>query len=84
MEKALGYDTHSLYHFAEPFKRFYSDLRPIAHSAYERTRREFEEMQIKIHSRQDGDFPEDLVQELERTQVSIPGCVLDTAHIIHR
>ncbi|KAF1961562.1 hypothetical protein CC80DRAFT_193879 [Byssothecium circinans] len=69
MEKALGYDTHSLYHFAEPFKRFYSDLRPIAHSGYERTRREFEEMQKKIHSRQDGDFPEDLVRKLERTQM---------------
>ena len=43
MERKLGYEIDSLNYPDDGVKRFYSDLRPVPNSVYERTKREFEE-----------------------------------------
>jgi hypothetical protein len=73
MERELGYDFRSLTHPAEASKRFYSDLRPVADSAYERIKKEFEEYQSKNNFKYGDNFPEKLLRELDQTRVSMSG-----------
>lgn len=70
MERELGYNVDSLTHPAEALRRFYSDLRPVADSAYERIKKEFEEYEKKKYHKHDGNLSEKALRELE-TQVSM-------------
>jgi len=44
MEKKLGYRVDSLNYPEDGVQRFYSDLRPVLTSPYERTKKDFEEL----------------------------------------
>lgn len=45
MESDLGYKVDALNHSGSSMVHFYTDFRPIVHSIYERTLREFEELE---------------------------------------
>jgi hypothetical protein len=70
MESKLGYKIDSLKYPDEGVKRFYSDLRPIPQSVYERTQREFEELQKQKSCKEDEAILESVLPEFGVPRVS--------------
>lgn len=54
----------------EHLKRFYSDLTPIPHSAYQRTREEFEKLERKRHCEGFATTSEESLKKMGLVQVS--------------
>ncbi len=67
MESKLGYKVNSLTYPDESSKRFYSDLRPIPNSTYEKTRKEYEGNMYRQDERIDS---EEVLPELNVVKVS--------------
>jgi len=59
MERKLGYKIDNLNYPDDCVKRLYSDLRPVLHDIYERTKKEFEEHE-KQRFRKDTIIEKDL------------------------
>ncbi len=70
MESKLGYKIDSLTYSDESSKRFYSDLRPIPDSTYERTQKEFEEYEKKKHRKDERAFSTNVLPDLDVVKVS--------------
>lgn len=84
MERELGYDFHSLAQPVDTTRRFYSDLRPVADSAYERIKKEFDEYQNKVNLKHNEGFSKKVLRKLDKTQVSMLGYDIHATHVIHR
>jgi hypothetical protein len=72
MEMTLGYKVDSSSYPNESVKRFYSDLRPVPNSAYERTKREFEEYEKQRYRKDYKTISEKILPEWGVSQVSRP------------
>lgn len=70
MESKLGYKVDSLNYPDESSKRFYSDLRPISNSIYEKTREEFEEYERKMYLRDENIVSEKYFSDFDVVKVS--------------
>lgn len=70
MESKLGYKVDLLTYPDESSKRFYSDLRPIPNSTYEKTREEFEEYKKKMYDKEEKTISEKALPELDIVKVS--------------
>ena len=70
MEFQLGYKVDSLTYPNEHLKRFYSDLRQVPQSAYQRTREEFEELERKRYRGEFAKAPDESLQKMGLVQVS--------------
>jgi len=69
MEVQLGYKVDYLTS-NKHLKRFYSDLTPIPHSAYQRTREEFEKLERKRHCEGFATTSEESLKKMGLVQVS--------------
>ena len=70
METKLGYKVDTSTYPDEHLERFYSDLRPVYHSTYQRTREEFEESE-RSRLRQSYATPlDESLQEIGLVRVS--------------
>jgi hypothetical protein len=72
MERKLGYKIDSLNYPDEGVKRFYSDLRPVPSSVYERTRKEFKEHEERRFCKEDETILEKVLPDFGVPQVSQP------------
>ncbi len=70
MEAKLGYRVDSLNYPHEHSKRFYSNLRPVPDSIYQRTREEFEEFENRRYSKDYATIPEQFLQTLGKIKVN--------------
>merc|ERR1711939_1302572 len=84
MEKKLGYRVDSLNYPEDGVQRFYSDLRPVLTSPYERTKKDFEELknqkEYEITSETilpDHGVPQDIVTFTRRTYVGLYSLAVD-------
>lgn len=64
MESRLGYRVDSLTYPVESLNRFYSDLRPVPRSIYQRTKDEFEEYERKRHRKDYDTIAEKVLPDL--------------------
>ncbi len=71
MESRLGYKVDSLTYPDESSKRFYSDLRPIPNSTYEKTKVEFEEYEKEMYRKDEKSISEKVLPELNVVKVSV-------------
>lgn len=71
MESRLGYKVDSLTYPDESSKRFYSDLRPIPNSIYEKTKVEFEEYEKEMYRKDEKSISEKALLELNVVKVSV-------------
>ncbi len=74
MERELGYKINSLNYPDDGVQRFYSDLRPVPNSLYERTKKEFEEHENQKFRKEDETISEKVLPEFGVSQVSQPLC----------
>jgi len=72
MESKLGYRVDSLAYPCDDIKRFYSNLRPVPNSAYEKLEEEFEVYKKKICLEGYSTILEEVSPELDIIQVSRP------------
>lgn len=72
MESKLGYKVDSLTYPEENAKRFYSNLRPVSNSIYEKTKEEFEVYEKKRYHKDYITIFEKVLSELSAVQVSRP------------
>jgi hypothetical protein len=72
MERKLGYKIDSLNYPDDGVKRFYSDLRPVPDSVYERTKKEFEEHEKQRFCNEDEAISEKVLLDFGVSQVSQP------------
>lgn len=72
MERKLGYKIDSLNYPDEGVKRFYSDLRPVPNSVYERTKKEFKEHEKQRFCKEDETISEKVFPDFGVPQVSQP------------
>ena len=70
IESKLGYKVDSPTYLEESSTRFYSDLRPIPSSTYEKSRVEFEEYQKKIYRKDKKTLSGEVLPELNIAKVS--------------
>lgn len=71
MESRLGYNVDSLTYPDESSKRFYSDLRPVPNSIYEKTKVEFEEYEKEMYRKDEKSISEKALPELNVVKVSV-------------
>ena len=71
MESRLGYKVDSLTYPDESSKRFYSDLRPVPNSIYEKTKVEFEEYEKEMYRKDEKSISEKALPELNVVKVSV-------------
>ena len=71
MESRLGYKVDSLTYPDESLKRFYSDLRPVPNSIYEKTKVEFEEYKKEMYRKDEKSISEKALPELNIVKVSV-------------
>ena len=71
MESRLGYKVDSLTYPDESLKRFYSDLRPVPNSIYEKTKVEFEEYEKEMYRKDGKSISEKALPELNVVKVSV-------------
>ena len=72
MEAKLGYKLDSLNYPDEHLKRFYSDLRPVPRSIYQRTKEEFEEFEKQRYRKDLATISEEFLPESGLVKVSGP------------
>ena len=72
MESKLGYKVDSLTYPDESVKRFYSDLRLVPNSNYEKTKEEIEMYEKKKYRKGYNTISEKVLPELGVVQVSRP------------
>lgn len=72
IERKLGYQIGSLNYPDEGVKRFYSDLRPVPRSVYERSKKEFEEYERRRFCKEDETISEKVLPDFGVPQVSQP------------
>ncbi|OAF55793.1 hypothetical protein VC83_07744 [Pseudogymnoascus destructans] len=65
MERKLGYRIDSSNYPEESVKRFYSDLRPVPSSVYERTKAEFEEHEKQRSAKADDIILEEMLPDFD-------------------
>ena len=70
MESKLGYKVDSLNYPHESVKRFYSDLRLVPKSTFEKTREEFEVYEKKTYRKSYNAISEKVLPELGVVQVN--------------
>ncbi len=73
MESKMGYRVDSLTLLRDGVKRFYSNLRPVPNSNYERIKEEFEVYEKKAYREGYSTISEEVFPELDIVQVSGPG-----------
>lgn len=71
MESRLGYNVDFLTYPDESSKRFYSDLRPVPNSIYEKTKVEFEEYEKEMYRKDEKSISEKALPELNVVKVSV-------------
>ena len=71
MESRLGYKVDSLTYPDESSKRFYSDLRPVSNSIYEKIKVEFEEYEKRMYRKDEKSISEKALPELNVVKVSV-------------
>ena len=69
MESKLGYKVDSLNYPEESVKRFYSSLRPVPDSRYEKTKEEFEVYEKKKYRKGSDTISEKVLPQLGVFQV---------------
>ncbi len=72
MKSKLGYKVDFLTYLEENAKRFYSNLRPVPNSTYEKTKEEFEVYEKKRYHKDYIIIFEKVLPELNVVQVSRP------------
>jgi hypothetical protein len=72
METILGFKVDSLNYPNESVQRLYSDLVPVSHCAYEKTKKEFEESGKKKHCKDHGNVLKSFLPELGVPYVTPP------------
>lgn len=72
MESKLGYKVDSWTYPDESAKRFYSNLRPVPNSTYEKTKEEFEVYENKTYRKGYNIVSDKILPELGSIQVSRP------------